>query len=56
MPEMPVILKAWALAVSERGEDGSATYNELDHQARESLSDAIALYDSNTPPTRWMVV
>jgi hypothetical protein len=56
MPELPVILRAWALAISERGEDGGSTYNEVDQSARESLSDAIALYDSNTPPTMWAPV
>ena len=53
MPELPVILKAYALAVSERGEDGGMNYNEMDNMAREALSDAIALYDNNHNGTQW---
>lgn len=56
MPEVPVILKAYALAVSERGEDGGANYNEMDNAAREALSDAIAIYESNRPNTLWQAV
>ena len=47
IPEIPIILKAYALAVSERGEDGGAGYNEIDLQANMALGDAIALYESN---------
>lgn len=53
LPEMPIILKAYALAVSERGEDGGIGYAEADMMARESLSDAIALYNGNTEGLRW---
>lgn len=48
IPEMPIILRAWALAISERGEDGGSLYNEVDQSAQSALSDAIALFDSNT--------
>lgn len=47
LPEMPIILAAYALAVSERGEDGGTTFNEADAEARMSLSDTIALYAGN---------
>lgn len=47
LPEMPIILKAWAKAVSERGEDGGMISNEIEIQAQAALSDAIALYESN---------
>lgn len=38
----PIYLRALALAISERGEDGGATYNEIDAEARNALADATA--------------
>jgi hypothetical protein len=57
LPEMPIILKAWARAVSERGEDGGAISNEIEMQAQAALSDAIALHESNNNSgnTTWYV-
>ena len=43
LPELPIILKAYALAVSERGEDGGATFNEADAKANEALANAISM-------------
>lgn len=42
VPAMPVWLRAYALAISERGEDGGAVWNEIDQSATSALSDAIA--------------
>ena len=53
MPELPVILRAYAMAISERGEDGGNSYSEIDMMAREALSDSIALYMKNTPGICW---
>ena len=38
----PIYLRAYALAVSERGEDGGAGFNEIDLEAKNALNDAIA--------------
>jgi len=46
-PELPVVLRALSLAVSERGEDGGASANEVDTQAANALADAISLYEAN---------
>ena len=43
LPERLLILKAWALAISERGEDGGVPYSEADQRFRQALGDAIAL-------------
>ena len=43
IPSLPVVLNAYARAVSERGEDGGIGFNEADAAYRESLADAIAL-------------
>lgn len=40
---LPVVLNAYAKAVSERGEDGGIGYNEADQSYREALADAISL-------------
>lgn len=57
-PELPVILRALSLAVSERGEDGGATSNEVDMMAGHALADAISLYESNNnfDNLSWVVV
>ena len=43
VPSHPVVLTAYASAVSERGEDGGIGYNEADSHARSALADAISL-------------
>jgi len=42
VPEHPIVMRAWALAVTERGEDGGANYAEIDQMAREALGDAVS--------------
>jgi len=58
LPDLPIILRAHALAISERGEDGGANYSEIDLQANMALGDAISLYESNNDYTNssWYVV
>ena len=58
LPELPIVLKAWARAVSERGEDGGMSSNEIEIQAQIALSDSIALHESNNNAsnTYWNVV
>ena len=49
IPSLPVILNAYASAVSERGEDGGIGINEADANARTALADAIGIdASSNT--------
>lgn len=43
VPYWPVILGAYAKAVSERGEDGGVTYTEAEAQYMQALSDAIQI-------------
>ena len=43
VPWQPVVLSAYAQAISERGEDGGISYNEADSHARSALADAISL-------------
>jgi hypothetical protein len=47
LPALPIIMRAYALAVSERGEDGGTGYNEADDNANKVLADAIALDAAN---------
>jgi len=47
VPSEVIILNAWSKAIAERGEDGGAQSNLVAMQAKEALSDAIALYESN---------
>lgn len=47
VPSNIIILKAWALAVSERGEDGGAGFNEIEGMYNRALNDAIAIDASN---------
>ncbi len=49
VPSAPVIMRAWALAVSERGEDGGANYLEADQWAKDALGDAISQDVSQAP-------
>jgi hypothetical protein len=57
VPSRVVELGAWALAVSERGEDGGASYNELDAKYKNALSDAISIDAANqhSSETTWCV-
>ena len=47
VPANVLVLGAWALAISERGEDGGAMFNEVDTKYRSALSDAIAIDAAN---------
>ena len=49
-PSLPIVLSAYARAVSERGEDGGLGVNEANREASSALADAIAL-DAGTNPT-----
>ena len=42
VPDQPVILKAYALAIEERGEDGGTTGDKAELKADKALSDAIS--------------
>lgn len=57
IPNNVLVLGAWAMAVSERGEDGGASFNEIDAMYRQALSDAIALDAANQHESEltWMV-
>jgi hypothetical protein len=55
-PSWPVILGAYALAVSERGENGGIGYSEAYERYRGALSDAIATDARNySDETTWRV-
>lgn len=41
LPSLPVVLKTYAKAVSERGEDGGVSYEEADRRAQLQIADAI---------------
>ena len=47
IPSLPVVLNAYARAVSERGEDGGIGINEADTAYRHALADAISLDATN---------
>jgi hypothetical protein len=53
-----VILSAWALAISERGEDGGTASNKIEQRYFNALSDAIAIDAANmhSSETTWGVV
>lgn len=54
VPSLPVILGAYALALAERGEDGSTSASRADMKYTQALSDAIALDAINVPhETTW---
>ena len=44
VPALPIVLRAYALAVEERGEDGGVTPQSVNRQASTALADAIS-YD-----------
>ena len=48
IPSLPVVLGAYAKAVSERGEDGGIGINEADTAYRQSLADAISMDAAQT--------
>ena len=48
VPTQPVILGAWARAVSERGEDGGTQTGIIAEEFKESLNQAISIDSSNT--------
>ena len=58
IPSLPVVLNAYARAVSERGEDGGIGINEADIAYRSALADAISLDSSLNHPSesRWNVI
>ena len=43
IPALPVVLNAYAQAVSERGEDGGIGINEADARYRQALADAVSM-------------
>lgn len=49
VPYYPVLLRAWSLAVSERGEDQGVLHNEIDDMYETALADAIAIDASRVP-------
>ena len=49
VPSWPVILGAYAKAISERGEDGGQSFGEAASMYNMAMSDAIALDSQNTP-------
>lgn len=54
VPSLPVWLRAYALAISERGEDGGAMWNEIDQSATDALNDAISRdYDHRQNELIW---
>ena len=50
VPSLPIVLNAYARAVSERGEDGGIGVNEANREASSALADAIALDSSLNHP------
>jgi len=56
MPSNPVILGAWARAISERGEDGGTQSGSVGFEMKEALNQAIILDSGNTQyETDWYV-
>jgi len=56
VPERPVILGAWARAISERGEDGGTQSSLMAGEASEALRQAIMLDSGNTRyETDWYI-
>lgn len=50
IPTLPVILNAYARAVSERGEDGGIGINEANREAASALADAIGVDAAQNHP------
>ena len=56
VPAQPVVLGAWARAISERGEDGGTQSSVMAVEANEALKQAIMLDSGNTQyETDWYV-
>ena len=56
VPEKPVILGAWAMAISERGEDGGTQSSLMAGEAAEALQQAIIRDSGNTRyETDWYI-
>ncbi len=56
VPEKPVVLGAWAMAISERGEDGGTQSSLMAQEAIEALKQAIMLDSGNTRyETDWYI-
>ena len=56
IPDKPVVLGAWARAISERGEDGGTQSSIAAQEANESLKQAIMLDSGNTQyETDWYI-
>jgi hypothetical protein len=54
VPHLPVILGAYAMAIAERGEEGSTSFDRADLQYRQQLADAISFDAANYPSeTMW---
>lgn len=57
VPEWPVVMGAWAKAISERGEDGGQNTIEQQLMYKSALSDAIAMDESRVlEETTWQQV
>ena len=58
IPSLPVVLNAYARAVSERGEDGGIAINKADMDYRTTLADAISMDASLNHPLEhsWNVI
>ncbi len=56
VPERPVILGAWAMAIAERGEDGGTQSSLMAAESLEALKQAIILDSGNTKyETDWYI-
>jgi hypothetical protein len=56
VPEKPVVLGAWARAISERGEDGGTQSSLMAQEAGEALRQAIIRDSGNTRyETDWTI-
>ena len=56
VPEKPVVLGAWAMAIAERGEDGGTQSGLMASEALEALKQAIILDSGNTRyETDWYI-
>ena len=56
VPEKPVVLGAWAMAIAERGEDGGTQSSLMASEALEALKQAILVDSGNTRyETDWYI-
>jgi len=56
VPEKPVVLGAWAMAIAERGEDGGTQSSLMAQESIEALKQAIILDSGNTRyETDWYI-